>query len=96
MNNLFQLVDLVDKKLNKLLINHDNLKLENTHLIEQNKSLEDQILKQHQLINDLEKKHESLKVANAIVGSKEDKHLTKLKINTLIREIDRCIVQLSN
>jgi len=96
MNDLFQLVDLVDKKLNKLLIKHDNLKLENSRLIEQNKSLEDQILKQHQLINDLEKKHESLKVANAIVGSKEDKHLTKLKINTLIREIDRCIVQLSN
>ena len=96
MNDLFQLVDLVDKKLNKLLIKHDNLKLENSRLIEQNKSLEDQISKQHQLINDLEKKYESLKVANAIVGSKEDKHLTKLKINTLIREIDRCIVQLSN
>ena len=96
MNDLFQLVDLVDKKLNKLLIKHDNLKLENSRLIEQNKSLEDQLSKQHQLINDLEKKYESLKVANAIVGSKEDKHLTKLKINTLIREIDRCIVQLSN
>ena len=96
MNNLFQLVDLVDKKLNKLLKKHDNLELENSQLIEQNKNLENQISEQHQLINDLEKKHQSLKVANAIVGSKEDKHLTKLKINTLIREIDRCIVQLSN
>lgn len=42
----------------------------------------------------LENKHESLRIANAIVGSKEDKHTTKLKINALIREIDKCIAQL--
>jgi hypothetical protein len=65
-------------------------------LIEEKKSLKEELLKKHQLIDDLNKKYESLKVANAIVGSKEDKHLTKLKINTLIREIDKCIVHLSN
>jgi len=96
MNNLFQLVDVLDKKLNELLVKHNNLKLNNEQLMVQKKSLEEELLKQHQLINDLESKHESLKVANAIVGSKGDKHLTKLKINTLIREIDKCIVHLSN
>jgi hypothetical protein len=96
MNNLFQLVDLLDKKLNKLLDKYNNLQLKNSQLIEQKKALEEELVKQHQLIGDLESKHESLKVANAIVGSKEDKHITKLKINTLIREIDKCIVHLSN
>mgnify|MGYP000975913712 FL=1 len=46
------------------------------------------------MIDDLEKKYESLRLANTIVGSKEDKHATKLKINTLIREIDKCIIEL--
>ncbi len=96
MNNLFQLVDLLDKKLNKLLVKYNNLKLDNEQLIVQKKSLKEELLEQHQLISDLESKYESLKVANAIVGSKGDKHLTKLKINTLIREIDKCIVHLSN
>jgi FtsZ-binding cell division protein ZapB len=96
MNSLFQLVDLLDKKLNKLLDKYNNLQLENTQLIEQKNRFDEELTKQHRLISDLERKHESLKVANAIVGSKEDKHLTKLKINTLIREIDKCIVHLSN
>ena len=96
MNNLFQIVNSLEKKLSKLLQKHNSLKQENLRLLQQKEDLEKQMVQQHQLVNDLETKYESLKVANAIVGSKEDKHLTKLKINTLIREIDKCIVQLSD
>ncbi len=42
-----------------------------------------------------EEKYESLKIANSMLGSEENKRETKLKINALIREIDHCIVQLS-
>jgi hypothetical protein len=34
-------------------------------------------------------------MAKTILGSDENKRETKLKINTLIREIDHCIAQLS-
>jgi len=96
MNNLFQIVNLLESKLSKLLSQYTLLQQENLKLLQQKNNQEQQLNKQHQLINDLEKKYESLRVANAMVGSKEDKHLTKLKINTLIREIDKCIVQLSD
>jgi hypothetical protein len=96
MNNLVQIVNSLENKVSKLLQKQDSLKQENLRLSQQNKDLEKQLVQQHQLNNDLEVKYESLKVANAIVGSKEDKHATKLKINTLIREIDKCIVQLSD
>ncbi len=96
MSNLYEIVNLLDNKLTKLLQKHDNLQRNNKQLLQEKSKLEQQLLQQHQLINDLEQNHESLKIANAIVGSKEDKHLTKLKINTLIREIDKCIVQLSD
>ena len=39
---------------------------------------------------------ENLKMVNSFLGSDENKRETKLKINTLIREIDYCIAQLSD
>ncbi len=96
MNNLLHIVNSLEIKVSKLLQKQDSLKQENLRLLQLNKDLENNINQQYQLNNDLEGKYESLKVANAIVGSKEDKHVTKLKINTLIREIDKCIVQLSD
>jgi hypothetical protein len=38
---------------------------------------------------------ESLRITNSLLGSEEYKKETKLKINSLIREIDYCIAQLS-
>ncbi len=96
MDNLFEIVNKLETKLSKLLSQYTVLQQENIKLLQQKSNLEQQLNKQHQLINELENKYSSLKIANAMVGSKEDKHLTKLKINTLIREIDKCIVQLSD
>lgn len=96
MSNLIQIVDLLNDKLAKLLNKYSSLQIENKKLLDDKIAFEEQLTVQHQLISDLENKQESLRIANAIVGSKEDKHLTKLKINTLIREIDKCIVQLGD
>jgi peptidoglycan hydrolase CwlO-like protein len=95
MNNLSQIVDLLESNVSKLLLRNEFLIKENVSLKQQNKELNSQIAEQKDYINDLKDEYESLKVANAIVGSKEDVHLTKIKINTLIREIDKCIAQLS-
>ena len=40
--------------------------------------------------------YETLKTANALLGSEENKRDTKLKINSLIRDIDHCIAQLAD
>lgn len=47
-------------------------------------------------IEALKKEQQSLKMANSLLGSEENKRDTKLKINSLIREIDYCIAQLSD
>ena len=51
---------------------------------------------QSQQIEELKKQNESLKIAKSLLGSDENKRDTKLKINSLIREIDYCIAQLSD
>lgn len=96
MSKLFEIVDKLEAKLSKVLERHTILQQENKKLQQVNNNLEQQISMQQEIIDDLERKYESLRVANTMVGSKEDKHATKLKINTLIREIDKCIVQLSD
>ena len=54
------------------------------------------IQNQSQEIDVLKKQYESLKITNSLLGSEENKRDTKLKINSLIREIDYCIAQLSD
>jgi len=77
--------------LNRLKENHLSLtKFEesNTTLLGRNKALEEKIVK-------LEEENKSLKIANNLLGSKEGKTQTKAKINSLIKEVDYCIQQLS-
>ena len=95
MSNVLEIVDSLQSKLENLLTKYELLKIENKQLLEKSENLIQEVQKGKESINAIESKYESLKVANAMVGSKEDKHSTKLKINTLIREIDKCILQLS-
>ena len=47
-------------------------------------------------IDRLKAETQSLRMANALLGSEDNKRETKLKINSLIREIDQCIAQLAD
>ncbi|MCF6167994.1 hypothetical protein [Lutibacter sp.] len=95
MSNITEVVNLVEDKLQKLLENYSFLKEENDLLYTKIAVLENQIAKEKQLFNDIEKEYQTLKIAKTIEGSKEDRRETKLKINALIREVDLCISQLS-
>ena len=95
MSTITEAVDLVENKLKILLENYNFLKEENDLLYSKLAVLENQNAKEKQLLNELENKYQTLKIAKTIQGSKENTRETKLKINALIREIDACIVQLS-
>ncbi len=56
---------------------------------------ESKLIQQQEELEVCQNKFQSLKHANTLLGSDNDKRETKLKINTLIREIDVCIAQLS-
>ena len=93
---MLELVDLLENKLTRLLLNQGKLKEENRQLKRSEEKLMKRVSEQDLVINNLEDEFQTFKVVSAIVGSKGDKHLTKIKINSLIREIDKCIVQLSD
>ena len=96
MSHIEDIVDSLEEKISKVLhklelLKHTNLKL-NEELEVSKQELQNKKLQ----LATWEEKHETLKMANTILGSDENKRETKLKINALIRDIDHCIAQLSN
>jgi FtsZ-binding cell division protein ZapB len=92
MNNFDVLEERIVQLLNKLKENHlliNKLQTENQQFSQESTSLKTQI-------SELKRENESLKMANSLLGSKESKAITKRKINSLIREVDFCIHQLSD
>lgn len=95
MSNLVEKIDSLENKISKLLHAYKVLSLKNNELEERlitEKNNNKQLIVK---ISSLENQTKTLKAANAMLGSNEYKRETKLKINSLIREIDQCIVQLS-
>jgi chromosome segregation ATPase len=95
MSQIEEIVDALENKISKILHKQEVLKQTNQRLSEELQQYQQQVLSLQEEISSWAEKYESLKIANSILGSDEDKRDTKLKINTLIREIDNCITQLS-
>ena len=85
----------IETKLNKLIQHLEKVVKENDHLKSEllQHQTQQTILQQKHI--ELEKQYENLKMANALLGSEDFKKETKLKINSLVREIDHCISQLT-
>ncbi len=96
MSNIEEIVFSLENKISKVLNSIDALKLTNLKLNEELALARQEIQTQEKLNKDWEEKYKTLKIANSMLGSDEDKRETKLKINALIRDIDNCIVQLSD
>ena len=96
MSVIAEIIDTLENKIEKLFTKINSLEKKSQDLtIELTKSATI-IHAQAQEIDVLKKQYETLKLANALLGSEENKRDTKLKINSLIREIDYCIAQLSD
>jgi predicted nucleic acid-binding Zn-ribbon protein len=95
MSNLTEIVDSLESSIGKLLARQEELSSAKLQLEKEIDDLKVQKLQFEEEIAIWTEKCNSLKLANSLLGSDQHKRETKLKINALIREIDQCIVQLS-
>ena len=95
MSNLTEIVDSLESSIGKLLDRQVELKKANLRLEKEIDVLKAQKLQFEEEIAIWSEKSHSLKLANSLLGSDQYRRETKLRINALIREIDQCIVQLS-
>lgn len=96
MSEIAEIIDTLENRIEKLFSKIDTLEKNTQHLKQELNQSATIIQKQSNEIEVLKAQFESLKMANSLLGSDDNKRETKLKINSLIREIDYCIAQLSD
>ncbi|MFM9987707.1 hypothetical protein [Flavobacterium sp.] len=96
MSEIGEIVDSLEIRFQKFLKKMEDLQEVNRLLSVKLEESERFILNQNQEIKAIKANFDSIKITNSLLGSDEYKRDTKLKINSLIREIDYCIAQLSD
>ncbi|MFY7730133.1 MAG: hypothetical protein ACOVRN_11505 [Flavobacterium sp.] len=96
MSELSKIVESLENKLDSLQKKVLHLQKANTELEHSVAQAMQRLKLQTDDIEALKQQNETLRLANSLLGSDESKRETKLKINSLIREIDYCIAQLSD
>ncbi len=86
---------LLESNVNKLKSLIFKLKTENSKIVNELNLKDESLVKKSDELKDWKEKYRSLKMANTFLGS-NDKSLTKLKINNLIKELDKCILNLNS
>ena len=95
MSEITEIVDNLENRISKLLHKYEILKQSNEALQKELAGVKAEYGKLEEDLQASNDQIQTLKAANAMLGSTDHKRETKLKINSLIREIDQCIVQLS-
>jgi hypothetical protein len=85
------IVSSLEIKVNKLISLHDKLKNDNQHLLSENEELRNSIKLREIELKDLQSRYEQMKLAKLLISGSEDSHEAKLKVNRIVREIDKCI-----
>ena len=96
MSDIVEIIDTLEARLKKLLQRIATLEQSSSMIKQELEKATGIIQKQSQETDALKKQFETLRIANSLLGSEENKRDTKLKINSLIREIDYCIAQLAD
>lgn len=96
MSEIVEIIDSLETKIQKLFLKADNLEQKNQDLQKELKISAMTIQNQTLVVAALKREIDTLKTANSLLGSEDYKKDTKLKINSLIREIDYCIAQLAD
>ncbi len=95
MSEVLKLVDSLEVRLKKVVLRLEKQEQVNKQLRLELALKEEKTKQQDIAIANWQEKYEALKLTSSMLGSEDYKRETKLKINTLIREIDQCIAQLS-
>ena len=85
----------LQQRIRRILELYTSQKTENEQLRKQNKDLDEKVQRDKDQLKELKDKYNKLKVSKTLVASSGDVHEAKLKINRMVREIDKCIALLN-
>jgi len=88
---LKNVIDILTQKIQAIKELHTQVLKENGELKEEIIKLSTHIEQKDKENEEISKKYESLKLAKTIAASSSDAHDAKVKLNRIVREIDKCI-----
>lgn len=96
MKNAEVLYQEVGQKIDQLLAKHDALQYEHKALQSKVEELKQNINEKEHVISKLNEENKVLSMAKSLSGDNDSNKEMKLKINELVREIDKCISLLNS
>jgi predicted nucleic acid-binding Zn-ribbon protein len=85
----------LNRKLDELVARYSTLNSEIADLRNKNEALSVVLQERENTIKELETKYERVKLSGALLGEGENASEAKIKINELVREIDKCVALLN-
>lgn len=95
-NSTSLIVDSLQSKVEKLIIQHKKAKEDIKQLRDENAFLHSKITETKLQLKAVGEQNKVLKLAKTLSGNEEKSTDLKLKINELVREIDKCIAQVNS
>jgi chromosome segregation ATPase len=89
------IVGTLKNKVEKLLSLYNDLETENANIKSEAQDLTLKLKNKESEIEFLKNKYNKLKLAKNLIGATDDSHDAKIKINRIVREIDKCIALLN-
>jgi len=90
-----QIIDELNSKLLRILSKLESERVEKQSLKNNNIELQKKVEIQQTHISELEIKYTNLKIAKSLLAENEDSHDAKIRVNRIVREIDKCIALLN-
>ena len=90
------LLEKINKKVNDLIISHQNLLEKNQLLIQEKENHKNEVGNLRNEIYILKNRIDELLISKSFQNNDNDNKLAKKKINMFLREIDKCITLLNN
>jgi uncharacterized protein YpuA (DUF1002 family) len=87
--------DQLQIRIRQLVERYGEEKRRNELLSREKSELMEQVRQEQEKLRDLQDKYHKLKISKALIASSEDIHDAKLKVNRMVREIDKCIALLN-
>jgi SMC interacting uncharacterized protein involved in chromosome segregation len=90
-----QIIDELNSRLERLMSILEKEKEEKQFLKQHNSELQKKVKMNLARISELELKYANLKIAKSLLADNEDSHDAKIRVNRIVREIDKCIALLN-
>ena len=90
-----EIINELKEKIKIIISFVDQIREEKDNLKQEIVDLNNQIKQKEIELNELENRYTNLKIAKSIVAGDDDVHDARIKVNKIVREIDKCIALLN-